>query len=581
MRIRIYYECLEQALHYIKPILERKTEIPIDLVRRPRSSTNTNGGVIGAIYQLTTPDFLITLCDEDVEIPLILGEFSESVLTEDHELQRAIGGIAAAITNSIYLKISGEKISEREHGGKKDFNPLSVARAFAERFDYMGFIVSKWDTQGDNQYILSRNREYTSCPAFGAAPLAEFIMENVAGLISKNNLQKIKNNFSEFFMTHNSSKPFLIRYGSMLSSAPSPEETFSDWEGRRPRKGWRRVEVGKNELIIKINRFSHAADPDRGILLYLSSISDKDKILARYCVKDYRGSSSKGLVDAFFKQAKEEGFPVETIFDRKIVGNKLDVTRKILAHKDRIRSNKVLFSILFFSDGMVIHSESNSKKFMLKWDRKRLFGIERSNIYLALKETLDANVVKPPLSIERAEDLTEDEITYVAVHRILKPNKFAIISVSFPGAQGEAAVLPDRIHGRGQTRMYIDVIAWLPKEYKDEIALEEVKESFDGGIEADVEKLLTFKTDAKKRNALSETLIRLGQKTPKKIVVGIAFGIRNNKSITWNPKDVDFIVRMDKNSWQVASFGERFKHCFEKCEGVPNLPVRFKVVAEK
>ncbi|MCL2598041.1 MAG: hypothetical protein FWD66_10435, partial [Paludibacter sp.] len=90
-QIRIYYECLEQAENYIKPIIEKvidKKVVEIVLVKRPKTTNDLNNGSIAAIQRMTTPDALITGIVNDKEYPLILIEFTEAVTTEDHELQR-------------------------------------------------------------------------------------------------------------------------------------------------------------------------------------------------------------------------------------------------------------------------------------------------------------------------------------------------------------------------------------------------------------------------------------------------------------------------------------------------------------
>ena len=62
---------------------------------------------------MTTPDVLITGIVNNKEYPLILVEFTEAVTTEDHELQRTYGAIAAYFAGAYYLKLAGEKYSEK------------------------------------------------------------------------------------------------------------------------------------------------------------------------------------------------------------------------------------------------------------------------------------------------------------------------------------------------------------------------------------------------------------------------------------------------------------------------------------
>ena len=127
-QIRIYYECIEQAENYIKPIIEKiidKNTVEIVLVKRPKTAKDLNSGSISAIQTMTTPDALITGISNGIEYPLVLIEFTEAVTTEDHELQRTYGAVAAYLSGAYYLKLSGEKYSEKEFGGAK-YNPFST-----------------------------------------------------------------------------------------------------------------------------------------------------------------------------------------------------------------------------------------------------------------------------------------------------------------------------------------------------------------------------------------------------------------------------------------------------------------------
>ncbi len=596
IEIRIYYEVLEQVVHYLVPLVEKGVEaggkvgqVPIRLVVRPRVSGEADTGRLKGIYQLTTPDFLITACNDEIEVPLIVGEFSESVLTEDHELQRAIGGIAAALTDAVYLKISGNKISDREHGGKKDFDPLSVARAMQEAHGYHGYVVAKWDTVEGNPYALKRNEQFRSCPAVGASPLAEFVIEQVVGIaVSASRIDKLP--VSEDFHSRSSSVPLYADYVRQVAQADSISQTLQDWGSRRRIYGWRRVEVEPSKIIVKINRYSHAADPDRGILVYLSSICGKPLVLTHYSVDGYAGINVKDLVNTYCDEAASEGMQAEFVaavrsaFQR-APGPSVDITADLVKIREKIFSNKVLLVLVLFSDGIIIHSKNNSSRADVKWDRDKIFNVDKTELLESIASVLGAAEFSAPFVVDQILDsLNEDEITYVNVHDILKPNGFRIVAVSYPGAQGEVAILPNREAGRSQERKYVDVIAWLPDlrgRTPEELALEEIKDVFDkAAVENDLSKILSIKNVEVKRKALNEALARLGHNAPKHIVIGVAFGTQPGVGTTWKPDEVDFIVRVVGNRrWQVAPFGNRMKECFGTTEGDIRLPQRYRIVA--
>lgn len=595
MELRIYYESLEQALHYLLPLVEQGVksagkagEVLIRLVVRPKVSSQADSGRLRGIYQLTTPDFLITACTDTTEVPLIVGEFSEAVLTEDHELQRAIGGLGAAITAAVYLKISGNKISGREHGGKKDFDPLSVAQAMQEALSYHGYIVAEWETVKGNPYSLKRNGQFTACPAPGAASLAEFIIEQVVSLtVSTDRIEEL--NVSEEFHKKCAKLEPYAGYLTCVARADSVAHTLHDWASRRKMLGWRRVEVETDKVIVKINRYSHAADPDRGILIYLSSICGKPTVLTRYSVDGYTGTDVQELVTEYCSEATGEGMQsdfvsaVRRAFSTAGVKS-ADLTPDLIRMGDDSFSNKVLLSTLLFSDGVIIHGKNNLSRVDVKWNRNRIFNMDKSKLVESLKIMLGAANLSPPLEVEQAVgSLDEDEVTYVSVHNVLRPNGFRIVAVSYPGAQGEAAILPDRDAGRKQERMYVDVIAWLPDRGgspSDELALQETKDVFDQSeVEKDLAKILSIRNVAARRKALDETLARLGYSAPKHLVIGVAFGTLSGITTTWQPDEVDFIVRIVGNrKWQVAPFGNRMRECFGQAEGDIQLPTRYRIV---
>lgn len=598
MEIRVYYESLEQAQHYILPIIYKglgQSQNPeyhnVKIVTRARNQKGIRNGLIKCIYQMTTPDFLITITDGNIEIPLIVGEFSESVQTEDHELQRAVGGIAAGIVNAIYLKISGDKASNRPHGGNTNFNPYYIPKAMEETLNYHGFILSKWKTADDNPHVLLRNDQYKSCPAPNAANLAEYVIEKVIAFAIKIPNLSSTNIAEEFFKAQINDSIFKS-YLEDVSKASSISDTLLNWGDRTPNNNWRRIEVEKDKIIIKINRYSHAADPDRGILLFFSCVANKDLVLTRYSVEV---SSNMGkietLVEQYCKKAIEEGLPSSFLSLIKNGFNSttncfIDLTADLTNIKKEIFSNKVLFSLIVFGDGIVVHSCDNSLKINIYWSREKLFGKAPKKTLEYLKSVLNSNDSPKALNIKQVtEEINEDEVTYINVHQILKKNGFKIVSVSYPGAQGDLSILPDRAKGRSQERLYIDIIAWLPSllhSHSRELTLEEAKGRFvETKINQDVNKLKSFKDDPSKRKALNEALTRTKEPLPTKIVIGIAFGTNKNSKATWNPADVDYIVRIfGRSRWELAFFGSYLKDCFRIVEGPVCLPIRYSIVNE-
>ena len=125
--IRIYFESVEQANHFMKPTIKNSLkriniDVPIKLVKLKGKYLYYSQKIAKIIYW-KDPDILISIIVDNEELPLLLIEFSNAVFTEDHELQRFDGLIAAAENDCIFVKISPlQKESPSDHGGNVEFD---------------------------------------------------------------------------------------------------------------------------------------------------------------------------------------------------------------------------------------------------------------------------------------------------------------------------------------------------------------------------------------------------------------------------------------------------------------------------
>ena len=156
--VRIYYECLEQGYHYIFPMISKVVPASkIKLVKRPKKHSQFENGALKSIMLLTTPDTLITAVKNGIEYPLVNIEFSEAVTTEDHELQRTYGAVASFLSDMFYIKISGNKESDKVFGGA-EYNPFSTPKILKEKHNYYGYIIAERKKKKGNKYNLLRNK---------------------------------------------------------------------------------------------------------------------------------------------------------------------------------------------------------------------------------------------------------------------------------------------------------------------------------------------------------------------------------------------------------------------------------------
>lgn len=588
-QIRIYYESIEQGANFIKPIVEsvvdKNTEII--LVRRPKKASELNDGAISALLTMTTPDALITGVFDDKEYPLVIIEFTEAVTTEDHELQRTYGAIAAHLAGAYYLKLSGEKKSEKEFGGAK-YNPYSTPKIFIDKFGYEGYIIANWGTEDGNPYTLQRNKKYPSCPP-EIAILTDTIQQTVYAFINtptqwyNNSLIKLKERKS------------YKEFRKIVDTATGAKELLDTWKSRRDNNlNKLRYFVRSNMIAAKINRFSHAMDPDRGILTFMSFLFSEEKdVYGIYALVRPRGNElmkqdmntinqmqsklatalemDKGglpewLVNEFLSIAKKAK-SLNDVFNFQPIWEK---------NLDKITESKVVMTLAYFLDGI----KFNHNGITLTWDKRKLVQTTRRDFIPAFANYFGfRKYTKPTPIVEIHNEVDEDEVTYAIVHRVLIPNGFKIVSVSYPGSQGGGAILPNPDLGKAQPREYPDVIAMPPAGANIDVVLNESKGMFtEAEVNKDIIKILRYKNESAYKSALKETLVVAqvidNSKQLKNIVVGVSFGL--NKEIKWNPGNVDFVfIVQNRKQWSIL-YNSKMSKIIKKTDGKTLFPTVFK-----
>ena len=561
------------------------------MVRRPKQAADLNDGSIAALLTMTTPDALITGVCDNKEYPLVLIEFTEAVTTEDHELQRTYGAIAAYLAGAYYLKLAGEKKSEKEFGGAK-YNPYSTPKIFYDEVNYEGYIIAKWETVKGNSYTLQRNDNYPSCPP-DIAIFSDTIKQAVSAFI-KNPTVWYKNSLIEL-----QKQSSYLEYRQKVNDASGAKELLDSWKTRRNfNLNKLRYFVQKNWIGAKINRFSHAMDPDRGILTFISFLlSENRKVYGIYALK--RTSPTLNIdinsIDIMRTQLykalqkdKKDGGGVTPWFEKlltkaannaKTLKDEIDITNDILKDINETMANKVVMTLLYFLDGIYL----NHNGILVKWDKQKLVNSKNNNFAQAFAQHFGfTKYVEPTPITEIYGEVDEDEVTYAIVHRVLIPNRFNIVSISYPGSQGGGAVLPKPELGKAQPREYPDVIALPPKGTNIDVVLNESKGMFNKTeVEKDLNKLLFYKTDRKHLAALQETLLVAQvinvHKQICNIVIGVSFGTNSSKRTSWNPSKVDFIFRIvDRTDWAIGIFSQQMKNTIKDIQGKTNFPKVFK-----
>jgi len=589
-RLRIYYESIEQALHLIVPLLEaalkkQGAEILIELVRGNWPS-NKGEGPIDSFRLLNTPDAVVTviLSEEKREFPLFVLEFSEAVKTEDHELQRATVAAASMWTRIPAIKISGERESTLDHGGNKGFSPFAMAKLFQDFGGVNSYFYQEWPSA--NGKLLTQE-EALSCPPLDKVPVLLAVVEAACTVAASPILRTLAaNEVCLKVVSIADTLPAVKEYRASVRAATADDGGLVNCViDPKPVKVLPGVLV-KNRatvaddrtLYVKLNRFDHAGDPDRGVLIALST-GWAHKVMTLYRIED-RGKtknkpalrsifdSAASVVDAFAGYAREEGMQrwfCDLVRRNARQGATLDLSTAIEEHKSDIERSTLFRAIFLFSDGFLVQlaRKGSVDWLILEWDRqlaKRLFG------------PVKPGVAQQPRRIVPAETADEDEVTYVVVHRVLRPNRFKILCISYPGHQAGGAILHGEESGRIRTRTYADIVAVAPSKPATP-SLTEAKETLGSGIDADIKKLVMVREDRGLRNGIQALLQGkgIGGWEGKEVFLSIAFG--GAQPARWSPTGIDFLVRLNgRGKYSVAPFGNA-KRLFEvTVEGESRLP---------
>jgi len=174
--------------------------------------------------------------------------------------------------------------------------------------------------------------------------------------------------------------------------------------------------------------------------------------------------------------------------------------------------------------------------------------------------------------LKERDFIEEDDITYIVAHQVLRKNGFSIISLSYPGAQGDRAILPQAGTGRSQPRKFIDIIACYPKKCLD---ITENKGSYKlPEVVADIEKLNFYKSNLHFKQAL-DTLVEDISPESKglPLLLSVSFWVPSENTNLKNLpiEKINFFVTIspDRKRWKIWTGGNL--DIFKYKEGYVNL----------
>ena len=563
MEIRVYYESLEQANHFILPsilaaIKKSGKHVPVELVKLAGDHELYSKEVAPIVFWKEV-DAMVTVVEKEVEHPLLLIEFSTAVFTEDHELQRFDGLVAAARNNCIYVKISpSSKISPSEHGGNIDFD---LAGPYSLVWRKWKKIFFHFDWKCDEKGVVLVQDDFVSCPK--RIEEFDFLIDNIVGeLLNKGYYGKWSESLNDRLATNKD----LAEWKKRLTE--SHEDSLSSLNTSRTRWIAKDPILGEAALELKINRFGHAMDPERGMLAYYgcSSAAVISKMLLT-AQNDawYKDTPQESAISGYIKKsglttaydylycfALGSGLHSNAEFMdvvRKFEGNpakmvRYDLTRFIERNFSSL--NKPLRTIFGNSRLFAIEDSSGNRRVTFTWQP-----------YEELEFFKDYPATTP---LRERTSFDEDDVTYVSIHNILRPNGYRIVAASYPGAQGDRVILVQSGTGRRQQRTYLDIVAFLPDRFTN---LQENKPRFvRDTIQEDIDVLAKFKTEQDYKQALRTFQQRFAPNSVKGAVkIGVGFWTHRSFTVS-QAKDLDLshldyfvYITSDMKKWKVWRTG--------------------------
>lgn len=578
--IRIYYESYEQAKHFVGDLIKREnTNTPIKFVRKKGGANAYKhySKYLAPIIFWKDQDILVSVIFDNKEFPIFAIEFSAAVFTEDHELQRLDSMASALEAGCIYIKYSPlKRASISAHGGNVNFDYKIPYRVLHQRTGIVPFHID-WEVDAHGSGFLISDNSFLACPT--QSPYLNEIINSIFTYIETS--EKIDEtwaiNFSKYLFESQHSPTF----SSWLEDIKSPI-TLEDIKITESA----RTALRDNTLNLKFNRFGHAMDPERGMLCYYGNIFENiNTTMTLHDSKDtwYKATPNENRIKNYIDQnGLEKATDYRNVLVYAASLNSYDYFKRLLEEAsteecvqyditDFINSNfytvnKALRTIFKYSDSFIALDSRLKAKCVFKWERKNL-KLEVQN--LCEKEITD---------IEIKSEFEEDEITYIAAHEVLEKNGFKLLTLSYPGAQGDRAILPDTGSGRSQTRIYVDIISYLPGKY---VNLNESKGYFDiPGLTNDIYKLNQFKASTHHFNALQTLLNKIDSKSVNlPVLLSVSFWENTTDLISRIPvTELEFfiVISRDRTKWKLFYSGTN--NPFKIIEGGINMEETYRVV---
>lgn len=527
--IRIYAECLEQGMDFKDYLLEidQSLEIYNIYIPKTREEILPLDSKLSKILKLKNFDLAISIITRDNdEIPILLIEYSTAVPTDDHKMQRSDVYFWSSVFKIPTMKISPfSKNSSGRHGGGGKLDTKNE-QILALSNDALVYFI---DFKTNSNNILATSKQRPSC-------------------ISKNTeiatiLSNILNAYKENLDTDNAYNKLLASQKEMIGN--NDVQTLKNLFSNSTR--FKRTE--NDDILVKINRFGHAMDPDRGILFFMNMLFGIDHVVTKFVIIRDSEQSYKSLLDGLpqqkqlniFKKIKQN-FTQKTALEIFQIATGIDVELEQISNKTYLIQDKLFEKFLQTYTNNVYKSIFINSKALLLCDYnenilcKISWNTKISKQYKK-KISISNNYAPLPLMALQSKDINEDIITFASA-KIFERLGCEILALSYPGAQGDRAILIGS--GRTTKRVYIDIIA-SKKSDKFYVFLHENKDRAEK-IHADIIKLNHIKTHYQEH--LNTLLDKVGKEIFDELFLGIGHKAYKN-SLEQPLLNVDYIFTFD------------------------------------
>lgn len=478
--IRIYAEVLEQGIDFKEYLIRSGAACPILNIytKKSHGKITEEDSVVNRLRKSKDADILITAIGNHQEYPILMVEYSSAVPADDHKMQRSDVYYWGAVYKIPVLKIyPSNKGLQQQFGGVSKIHDRDEIR-LAHKIGAVFYPIT-WNT-GKCHDILDTKENSLSCLKENTE------IQNILTEIL--HCFQICANFHDFYKKM--IKMHSIRYADILSFFSNDKIDPKKLIANSSRFKW-----DTDKLIVKINRFGHAMDPERGILYFANMLVGAKNTITEIQINRSSNFYARAGYQSLFDSAPKEKEMCDYVKNLICTQNNIfteenalhiltsvlslpsNLIQKSAVGQYRIKEESlyhflihhpsmVAKSIFFLSTKLILTDVNRDIICAISWEETPLHQYQE-----ALYDTNYTPLAVLPLTTANAK---EDIVTFASA-AVYKKLHFHLLAVSYPGAQGDRCILTGK--GRKVLRTYIDIIAYQEKQNDTIIFMEECKDN--------------------------------------------------------------------------------------------------------